>query len=58
VIVSAHAIGYKVHRFRPGEGDGFLSTIKIHSMPSFGGDVKTEVPCYTILQHVKNPFKV
>jgi hypothetical protein len=29
----------------PAEGDGFLKAIKIRSAPSFGWEVKPEVPC-------------
>jgi hypothetical protein len=35
------------------QGDGLLRTIKIRSTPSFGSDVKLEVPCREILRHVK-----
>jgi hypothetical protein len=34
----------------PAKGDGFLSAIIFHSMPSFGGQAKLE-----ILWHVKIP---
>jgi hypothetical protein len=40
VMVSMLAIGPKVRGLKPGQGDGFLRAIKIHSMPSFGGEVK------------------
>jgi hypothetical protein len=52
-MVSMLAIGPKVLRFKPDRGDGFLRIIKIHSMPSFGGEVKWEVRCRKILWHVK-----
>jgi hypothetical protein len=39
------------------DGDGFLRTIKIHSMPTFGGEVKPSIPCRKILQHVKETFE-
>jgi hypothetical protein len=42
----------------PAEDDGFLRSIKIHSTPSFGGEVKPSVPCRKILQHVKEPCRV
>jgi indole-3-glycerol phosphate synthase len=42
----------------PAEGDEFLMMIKIHSMPSFVGEVKPLSPCTKILQHVKEPFEV
>jgi hypothetical protein len=47
------AIGPRAHRFKPGCGDGFLKLIKIHSMPSFRGEVKFSAPCHKILWHVK-----
>jgi hypothetical protein len=40
------------------EIDRFLRAIKIHSMHSFGGEVKPSSPCQQIFQHVKNPFQV
>jgi hypothetical protein len=43
--------------FEPGQGDGFLRTIKIRSTPSFGWEVKPEVPCRKILWHVKDFLK-
>jgi hypothetical protein len=45
VMVSVLAIGPKVRRFRPSQVDGFLRAIKIHSMPSFRGEVKLSAPC-------------
>jgi hypothetical protein len=42
--------------FKPGRGDGILTAIKIRSIPSFGWEVKLEVPCRKILRHVKNPL--
>jgi hypothetical protein len=53
VMVTVLAIGPKVCRFKPGQGDGFLRLIKIRSTPSFGGDVKLEAPRHKILRHVK-----
>jgi hypothetical protein len=41
----------------PGQGDGFLRAIKIRSTPSFGWEVKPEVPCRNILRHVKELLK-
>jgi hypothetical protein len=35
----------------------FLRAIKIHSTPSFGWEVKPEVPCLKILWHVKELWK-
>jgi hypothetical protein len=42
----------------PAEGDGFLKTIKICSIPSFGEEVKLLGPCHKILWHVKEPFRI
>jgi hypothetical protein len=53
VMVSVLAIGPKVRRFKPNQGNGFLRVIKFHSTPSFGGEVKLEAPCHKILWHVK-----
>jgi hypothetical protein len=39
----------------PAEDDGFLREIKILSMTSFGGQVKTSALCREILRHVKTP---
>jgi hypothetical protein len=33
------------HGFKPSRGDGFLMAINIRSTPSFGWEVKPEVPC-------------
>jgi hypothetical protein len=49
VVVSLLAIGPKGRGFEPGQGDGFLRAIKIRSTPSFGWEVKTEVPCRKII---------
>jgi hypothetical protein len=48
VVVSVLATGPKGCGFEPGQGDGFLRTIKIRSTPSFGWEVKPEVPCSKI----------
>jgi hypothetical protein len=56
VVISVFATGPKGHGFKPGRGDGFLRVIKICSMPSFRWEVKLEVPCLKILQHVKDPL--
>jgi hypothetical protein len=47
------AIRPKVRGFKPGRGDGYLRPIKIRSTHYFGGEVKPEVPCCKISQHVK-----
>jgi hypothetical protein len=56
-VVSVLATGPKGCRFKPGQGDGFLRVIKIRSTPSFGWEVKPEVPCRKILWHVKDLLK-
>jgi hypothetical protein len=57
VVVSVLATGPKGRGFKPGRGDGFLRAIKIRSAPSFGWEVKPEVPCRKILRHVKDPLR-
>jgi hypothetical protein len=57
VVVSVLATGPKVRGFEPGRGDGFLRAMKIHSTPSFGWEVKPEVPCRKILRHVKDTLR-
>jgi hypothetical protein len=52
-MVSVLAIGVKFHGFKSGQDDVFLRMIKIHSTPSFGGEVTLETQFNTILQHVK-----
>jgi hypothetical protein len=49
VVVSVLATRPKGYEFEPGQDDGFLRAIKIHSTPSFGWEVKLEVPCHEIL---------
>jgi hypothetical protein len=58
VMVSVLDIGSNVCRFIPGSGDGFLRVIKIHSIPSFTGEIKPEAPHCKILQHVKYHLQV
>jgi hypothetical protein len=57
VVFSVLATGLKGRGFEPGQGDGFLTAIKIRSTRSLGWDVKPEVPCRKILLYVKDPFK-
>jgi hypothetical protein len=57
VVVSVNAIGPEGRGFKPGRGDGFLRAIKIRSTPTFGWEVKPDVPCRKILRHVKDPLK-
>jgi hypothetical protein len=47
-VVSLFATGPKGGGFEPGKGNGFLRAI-----PSFGWEVKPEIPCRKILRHVK-----
>jgi hypothetical protein len=56
VVVSVLATGPKGRGFKPGWGDGFLRVMKVRSTPSFAWEVKPEVPCHTILWHVKDPL--
>jgi hypothetical protein len=56
-VVGVLATGPKGHEFKPGRDDGFLRAIKVHSTPSFGWEVKPEVPCRKILWHVKDPLR-
>jgi hypothetical protein len=48
-VVSVLATGPEGREFEPGQGDEFLRAIKIRSTPSFGWEVKPEVPCRKIL---------
>jgi hypothetical protein len=57
VLVSVLATGHKGHGFESGQGDGVLRSIKVCSTPSFGWEVKPEVPCHNISWHVKDPLK-
>jgi hypothetical protein len=52
------ANGLEVRGFKPSRRDGCLTAIKIRSTPSFGGEVKTEIPCRKILRYVKTNFEV
>jgi hypothetical protein len=55
-VVSVLTTGSKGRGFKHGQGDGFLRAIKIRSTPSFGWEVKTEVPSRKTSRHVKDPF--
>jgi hypothetical protein len=57
-VVSVLATEPKGRRFEPKQGDVFLRAIKIRSTPSFGWEVKPEVPCRKILRHVKGPLEL
>jgi hypothetical protein len=53
VVVSVLVTGLK-----PGRGDEFLRAIKIRSTPSFGWEVKVEVPHRRILWQVKVRWRI
>jgi hypothetical protein len=57
-MVNMHATGPKVRRFKPGQGNGFLTAIEIHSMPSFGGELNPEAALCKISQYVKYIYVV
>jgi hypothetical protein len=57
VVVSVLATEPKGCGFEPDQGNGFLRAITIRSTPSFGWEVKLEVPCHKILRHVKDLLK-
>jgi hypothetical protein len=52
-VVSVLATGPKGCGSESGQGDGFFRAIKIRSTPSFGWEVKPEVPRRKILRHVE-----
>jgi hypothetical protein len=52
-VVSVLATGPKGRGLEAGQGDGFLRAIKIRSTPSFGWEVKPDVPCRKILRDFK-----
>jgi hypothetical protein len=54
VVVSVLVTGPKDRGFKPGRGDGFVRAIKICSTPSFGWEVKPEIPRRNSLRHVKD----
>jgi hypothetical protein len=58
VEVSVLVTGPIGSRFEHGQRDEFLRAIKIRSTPSFGWEVKREVPCRKILRHVKDLSEV
>jgi hypothetical protein len=57
VVVSVLATGPKGRGFKPGRGAGVLRAIKIGSTPSFGYEVKPEVPYRKFVRHVKDPLR-
>jgi hypothetical protein len=54
-MVSVLATGPKGRGLKPARGEGFLGAIKTRSTPSFGCEVKPDVPC-KILRRVKYPL--
>jgi hypothetical protein len=57
VVFSVLDTGHKGRGFKPSRGDEFLRATKIRSTPSFGWEVKPEVPCRKILRRVKDPLR-
>jgi hypothetical protein len=45
LVVSMLASGSRVRGFKPGQGRWIFTSVKILSMPSFGGEVEVSVPC-------------
>jgi hypothetical protein len=45
LVVSMLASGSRVSGFKPGRSRWIFTSLKILSMPSFGGEVKVSVPC-------------
>jgi hypothetical protein len=61
VMVSVLATGPKVHGFKPGHGNVFLRVIKIHSTPSFRGQVKLSshvIRSYDMLNNSKSTQEI
>jgi hypothetical protein len=56
-VVSVLATGPKDRGFKRGRDDGFLRAMKIRSTPSFGWEIKPEVPRRKVLRHVKDPLR-
>jgi hypothetical protein len=56
-VVSVLVTGPKGSGFELSHGNGFLRAIKIRSTPSFGWEVKPEVPCHKILRRGKDLLK-
>jgi hypothetical protein len=58
VAVSVLVTRPKYRGFKPGRGDGFLRATKIRSTPSFGWEVKPEVPCHKIYGMLKIRWRI
>jgi hypothetical protein len=56
-VVSVLVTGPKSRGFKPGRGDEFVRATKICSTPSFGWEVKPEVPCLKVVRHVEDPWR-
>jgi hypothetical protein len=48
-MVRVLVIGHKVRMFKPCQGDGFLSAMKIRNATYFGGEVKPLAKCRKIV---------
>jgi hypothetical protein len=57
-MVNVLAIVSKFLAFKPDRDNGFLRAIKVHSTPSFGGEVKPPVPRCKILGRGRNYCEV
>jgi hypothetical protein len=57
VVITVLVTEHKGRGFKPGRGDGLLREITIISTPSFGWEVKPEVPYRKILRHVKDHLR-
>jgi hypothetical protein len=57
VVVSVLAVRLKACGLKLGRNDGFLRAIKICRTPSYGWEIKPEVPCRKILRHIKDLLK-
>jgi hypothetical protein len=58
LVVSVPAIGPKVNRFKPGQGQQTFMGYIFRGTSSFGGEVKPSATRCKILQHVKKYFEV
>jgi hypothetical protein len=50
VVVSVLATRPKGHGFKPGQFNGYVRAVKVHSKPSFRWEVKPEARFYGILK--------
>jgi hypothetical protein len=56
-VISVPDTGPNGRGFEPSQGDGSFRAIKIRSTPSFGWEVKPEVPCRKISCYVEDLLK-